>query len=442
MSKPFDDEKEDEFESLKIDEEFEDVWGDDDDDFVDISLDGEPQEEEDEPQEAIQASARPVRKIEKVIQDPFAEELEDEDAYTEEEERSYGGGRKGGGRKSYLILALICVVIVAAVAVALKFFSGRNQSGDGSSAASTEASTEAATSAWTENGNEAVVQLVNQYYTALKAADMTTLQNIMDASSMPDETSITQMNSYIEDYQNIVCYTMAGEAEGEYAVYIAYDAKFRDISTLAPGLTPAYVLTDSAGTLRLVTVDNFDDRILEYMNQVSADEQIVTLGEDIMARYNEALASDAALNALVNPDGTQPETSASQDTTAAESTAAESQTAETTAPESTAAETTAAETTAAETTTAAQSGGDTYTEQTTGMVFQNTDTIMYTNDQVRARTAPTTDGDQFDIVAAGTRVHVIGQSDSWSRVYLPEGDGTPRYIRSDLLTSQEPAATE
>ncbi len=426
MSKPFDDENEDDFESLKIDEEFEDVWGDDDD-FVDISLDGELPEEEDKPQEAVQASARPVRKIEKVIQDPFAEEPEDEDAYTEGEDRSYSGDRKGDGRKRYLILVLICVIIVAAVVVALKFFSGRNQDGGESSTESTEA----ATSAWTENGEDAVVQLVNQYYTALKEADMTTLQNIMDADSLPDEASVTQMNSYIEDYQNIVCYTMAGEAEGEYAVYIAYDAKFWDINTLAPGLTPAYVVTDSAGTLRLVTVDNFDDRILAYMNQVSADDQIVTLGQDIMARYNEALASDAALNALVNPDGTQSETSDAQDTTAAETSAAETSAAETSATETTAAET-----------TAAQSSGNTYTDPTTGMVFQNTDMIMYTNAQVRARTAPTTDGDEYDIVAAGTRVHVIGQSDSWSRVYLPDGDGTARFIRSDLLTDQEPAAEE
>ena len=103
----------------------------------------------------------------------------------------------------------------------------------------------------------------DRYYTALKAADMTTLQNIMDAGSMPTEDTVSKMNGYIEDYQNISCYTMDGEKEGEYALYIAYDAKFKDVNTLAPGLTPAYVVTDSAGALRLMTVE-----------QIQADEDV------------------------------------------------------------------------------------------------------------------------------------------------------------------------
>ena len=439
MSKPFDDKDED-FESLNIDGDFENVWEDgDEDDFVDISLDGDPGDEE-EPHEAVQASARPVRKIEKVIQDPFAEDPEEDDELEEDGPRGSYSGKGGGGhfsgRKNYLILIVVCLVIVAAVVVALRFFRGGSQQ-DAGSTESTPATTEAPASVWTENGNDAVVQLVSQYYTALKAADMTTLENVLDASSLVDEDTVSQMNSYIEDYQNLVCYTAPGEAEGEYAVYIVYDAKFRNIDTLAPGMTPAYVVTDSAGALRLVTVDYFDDRVLNYMLDISEDETIQALETDVETRYNEALAADASLNSLVNPDGTQP---ASETTAAPEETTAPT---ETTAPaETTAAPTETSAETAAPDTTAASSGGDTYTEQTTGMVFQVTDTIMYTTDQVRARTAPTTDGDQFDIVAAGTRIHVTGQSDTWSRVLLPDGDGTYRYIRSDLLTDQEPAAAE
>ena len=64
MSKPFDKEEED-FESLKIDDEFENIWDDgQEDDFVDIRLDGEPEEEEEPPREAVQGSGLPVRKME------------------------------------------------------------------------------------------------------------------------------------------------------------------------------------------------------------------------------------------------------------------------------------------------------------------------------------------------------------------------------------------
>ena len=284
MSKPFD-EEDDDFEPLKIDEEFEDVWGGEEDDFVDISLDG-GSEKEDKSHDRVAASSRPVRKIEKVIPDPFAEEEKDDsDRYPSgwDSSGNYSGGSRGqggghfSGHKSYIILALICLVVVAAVVVILKFSSGKAGAGE-TTAASTgsDTSTEASVSAWKENGNEAVTQLVNQYYTALKAADMTTLQNIMDAGSMPTEDTVSKMNGYIEDYQNISCYTMDGEKEGEYALYIAYDAKFKDVNTLAPGLTPAYVVTDSAGALRLMTVEQIqaDERIVSYMNQVSNDEKI------------------------------------------------------------------------------------------------------------------------------------------------------------------------
>lgn len=447
MSKPFD-EEDDDFEPLKIDEEFEDVWGGEEDDFVDISLDG-GSEKEDKSHDRVAASSRPVRKIEKVIPDPFAEEEKgDSDRYPSgwDSSGNYSGGSRGqggghfSGHKSYIILALICLVVVAAVVVILKFSSGKAGAGE-TTAASTgsDTSTEASVSAWKENGNEAVTQLVNQYYTALKAADMTTLQNIMDAGSMPTEDTVSKMNGYIEDYQNISCYTMDGEKEGEYALYIAYDAKFKDVNTLAPGLTPAYVVTDSAGALRLMTVEQIqaDERIVSYMNQVSNDEKIEQLGKDILNRFNEALAADPALNALVG-NGSEG-TTAAGDSQPAEST---SQPESTTPAESSTQETTTApaETSPAETTTtAAQGGENTFTEQTTGMVFQNTDTMMYTNNQVKARKAPTTDGEDFDIVSAGTKVHVIGKSDSWYRVYLPEGDGSPRYIRSDLLVLDNPA---
>ena len=132
MSKPFD-EEDDDFEPLKIDEEFEDVWGGEEDDFVDISLDG-GSEKKDKSHDRVAASSRPVRKIEKVIPDPFAEEEKDDsDRYPSgwDSSGNYTGGSRGqggghfSGHKSYIILALICLVVVAAVVVILKFSSGK-----------------------------------------------------------------------------------------------------------------------------------------------------------------------------------------------------------------------------------------------------------------------------------------------------------------------------
>lgn len=47
---------------------------------------------------------------------------------------------------------------------------------------------------------------------------------------------------YIEDYQDITCYTKAGMTDDSYVVYVTYDVKFRRVDTLAPGLMWCYVV--------------------------------------------------------------------------------------------------------------------------------------------------------------------------------------------------------
>jgi len=422
--------------SLNLEDNFKDAWDiSEEDDFVDIDLDLGRQSDNPAPEEIFE---RPVRKLNRMANDPFAENEGTEDEASgryqrkpENNERgSYSGGGKSGGyfskNKNYIILILVCLAVIAAIMVILKLASKDNtETTAADTTVEASAETPAETVAWEEDTNAQVLDLVTRYYTAMKAVDMTSLQNIVDSSVTLDEAKIQAESQMIEGYQNVSCYTAPGIKEGEYAVYIEYSMKFEGIETAAPGLVPAYVMTDEEGALRLMTweVVKENTELNNYMTSVANCDAIKQLAQSVQEAFDQALSNDEALRTLIEGiRGDAAETTAAGETTAAETTAAET----------TAAETTAAETTAAAATTAAATGE---------VTFEAIDTIRYTTTQVKCRTAPNTDdGTDFRITEAGTKVHVIGKGSEWCKLYLP--DGTLGYIKSEFLTDQAPASAQ
>ena len=53
---------------------------------------------------------------------------------------------------------------------------------------------------------------------------------------------------WVEDYQDITCYTKPGLTEDSYVVYVTYEVKFRRVDTPAPGLMWCYVVKQDDGT--------------------------------------------------------------------------------------------------------------------------------------------------------------------------------------------------
>ena len=412
--------------SLNLEDNFKDAWDiSEEDDFVDIDLDLGRQSDNPAPEEIFE---RPVRKLNRMANDPFAENEGTEDEASgsyqrkpENNERgSYSGGGKSGGyfskNKNYIILILVCLAVIAAIMVILKQASKDDtETTAADTTVEANAETPAETVAWEENTDAQVLDLVTRYYTAMKAVDMSSLQNIVDSSVTLDEAKIQAESQMIEGYQNLSCYTAPGIKEGEYAVYIEYSMKFEGIETAAPGLVPAYVKTDEEGALRLITLEAIkeNEELSNYIINVVNCDAISQLVQSVQDAFDQAISSDAALKTIIEGiSGTTAETTAAGETTAAD--------------------TTAAETTAAETTAAAATGE---------VTFEAIDTIRYTTTQVKCRTAPNTDdGTDFRITEAGTKVHVIGKGSEWCKLYLP--DGTLGYIKSEFLTDQAPASAQ
>lgn len=448
-------------ESLQMDEDFGDSWDLDDEDFVDIDLDLDT-DEEGTPEEIFE---RPVRKVERVADDPYADHDSIEDVTsgryrrkTEDSSRSRSGARGknnghfSGGGKSYLILILVCLAVIAVIMVVLKMASNSTSAAPEST---TESTVQETTVAWEENANTAVSDLINQYYTARVASDMTTLQNVLDPSVILDDSRVQAEAQVIEAYQNINCYTTDGMNPGEYVVYISFNMKFKDIPTAAPGLVPAYVRPDANGALKLIVWDTAknDAEMSAFMGKVANCDVIRHLAEEVNSAYQTAYSSDAQLAAFLDSlNGTSTAETTAADpnsTTAADpnaTTAADPNATTAADPNATTAAdpnaTTAADPNAA---TAAADPNATTAAETTAAAstadFEERDSMEYVTENVKCRVQPNTDDStDFTLVEGGARVHVIGSNGEWYHVYLE--DGTEGYIKAEFVTPDNPNAAE
>ena len=144
----------------------------------------------------------------------------------------------------------------------------------------------------------AINELVNQYFNAMANNDVETLKNILGEVLPEDEESVKKGSEYTESYNNVICYTRAGQTENSYVVFASYEAKFVGINTTAPGLLSFYVLTREDGSLYIQ--NKLDDETKTYIQGlVVDDEEVANLFEASQKRYEQALADDAALKDFV-----------------------------------------------------------------------------------------------------------------------------------------------
>lgn len=276
----------------------------------------------------------------------------------------------------------------------------------------------------TEEKDSAITELFETYFNDLKAGDAAALGKIM--VNAPDQETVSKEIEYIEDYQNIRCYSKTGLLEGTYAVFVYYEVKFKNIDTLAPSMIREYVCTNEDGTL-FINNGNVDGEIAAWLDEVQNSDSAAALVADVNNALASAAESDEKLTALIaklhegvqEGGGESAESSASDETSSSEG----SQTAETTSAETTAAETTAAETTAAETTAAATQPEASYTP------FDSEKEVT-AKVNVFIRKGPSTDAEIGSRLIGGSSVTAVGTDGDWTVVRYSGGLG---YILSENL---------
>ena len=271
-------------------------------------------------------------------------------------------------------------------------------------------STQATEEAYQVDAYENINTLITQYYTAYAAGDITTLSSIATPISANEQSYIGLFSQYVEEYQNIKCYTKTGLDANSYLVSVSMEIKFTGVDTTAPGLDFFYVRTNDDGTLyidnlysqyNLANQENaLDTSVQSLIGQFESESDVVELQSEVQTRYDEALA---AIKDWVSQVAAQAATEQTEATEAAEQP-------ETEQPQE--------------------------TEQQEETV-QQTETLA-TKDRVNVRAAADTESEKLGTLDQGTVVTRTAVDGDWSVI---DYNGTTGYVKNEFLTYDLPDTT-
>lgn len=248
--------------------------------------------------------------------------------------------------------------------------------------------------------DEAVLQLINTYYTALATGDSATFQAIKDST---DAEALIRMETralYTESVDNIQVYTRPGPEEGSLIAFVYYEMKFYDIETRSPGLTTIYIRTRDDGSLYIC--ENWDDSVTAYIEQIASEEVIADFFTRVDGSYREAMGQDVKLKFLMEGMGA----------TVDEAIAARAE------------------------------GGQTGEQPGTAQGTAVNETVVATT-KVNVRASDSENADRIGQVEEGTKLtRYEVRNNGWSRI---DYNGQEGYIKSEYLqaeASEQPAAQE
>ena len=210
----------------------------------------------------------------------------------------------------YFAAGALFVVLVAVLVSCME-----PKKDNGESVPGTEISTEIVAETETEEGYqvdavEAVNELIAKYYKAYAAGDIDTVSAIATPMSQNEKSYISMMSQYVEEYQNIKCYTKPGLEDGSYLTWVYMEVKFDGIDTAAPGMELFYVRTAEDGSLYIDNLysnynkstkeSGIDAEVQAKIDECNASEEIAALQQEVQAKYEAVVASDEALAGMVN----------------------------------------------------------------------------------------------------------------------------------------------
>ena len=141
--------------------------------------------------------------------------------------------------------------------------------------------------------------LVNQYFAAMTTGDTAAITAMKDTAAQEDLIKIEKESAYIDEFDNIKVYTKPGPLTDSYVAFAYYEIKFKDISTLAPGLTTLYICPREDGSLYICDGD-LDDNTTAYIKSVVAQDDVVDLFSMVETKYAEAIDADADLSSFMD----------------------------------------------------------------------------------------------------------------------------------------------
>ena len=144
----------------------------------------------------------------------------------------------------------------------------------------------------------AINELVKKYMSAKVACDYETLRTLVNDSSVIDEDDLRAKSEYVEDYRNIVCYTLNGLTEDSFIVYVYEDLKILNVNTLAPGMTRLYIKLDESGN-PYIYLGAIDDETQKFIQETSTHQAVIDIINTVNTKLDEAVTKDEDLKNFV-----------------------------------------------------------------------------------------------------------------------------------------------
>lgn len=144
------------------------------------------------------------------------------------------------------------------------------------------------------NAYPKVNQLAKKYLNATISGNIAELKECVYDTEGIKEAELKAKQNLIEAYNNIECYTIDGEKEGSYLVYVYHEVKFANVAVAAPGLTRFYVTTKEDGNLA-INLNVVDTEEQNFISECDESAEVLQLIQTVNFKLKEAISSDTEL---------------------------------------------------------------------------------------------------------------------------------------------------
>lgn len=267
-----------------------------------------------------------------------------------------------------------------------------------------------------------VNDLISRYYSAYAAGDIDAMASLAAPISENEKSYIQMFSQYVDEYQNLKCYTKSGLEENSYLVNAYVEVKFTGVETTVPSLDFFYVRTDEYGT---IYIDNLyspyndsqkelpeDEAVTARISEFENEPDVVALLQEVADKYTAARESDPDLETMLS----------STLAIAVQEWKATIQVAE----ESTETETT-------EELQESQQPEETQDSQEEPEEPSEQSETVYAKERVNVRAAASTDSEKLGTVEMGESLTRTGTEGDWSVIEYNGGTG---YIKSEFLETR------
>ncbi len=341
----------------------------------------------------------------------------------------------------FIILGAVVVIVVLALLVAgIRTIAAKRAAANKEQPLSSQ---EYETDAYTE-----INELIVAYYDCYAAGDTDTILQYAYPMSDTERSYIEMYAGFVEEYENIVCYTKTGADENSYIVSVAFDVKYTGIGETAPGMDFFYVVFTDDET---VHIDNtyspfnllyqeysLDQTILQLIATYEESDDVISLQASVQTRYEAAVAESETLAEMV--DVTIAEAVAAwleeyEAVLAQKAAEAAAQVAAETAEDEEAEEEVVEEETSSKKkkSSSSSSSSSNITTSNAWMYVSEGSTITLTS-SVNVRVSMSESADRIGLAYAGEKIYVIqNYSEGWTKVTW---NGETGYVRTDVLAQQ------